>query len=133
MGHIEEEKKRLLADMANFGSDGSGPAQLSMLLTQAEAEERLSLEQVAEEDSALARLKSRLASVDEQRLTTLNSFVARNPELSGLLEAHHAGLNEFDLFETLNLYWREEVHSSTWSKLKCQDRDGRVWLWRPGQ
>ena len=111
MGHIEEMKKPLLAVMANFGSDESGPAQLSLLLTRAEAGKRLNLVQLTEEDSALAHLKFRLAGVDEQRLTALNGFVAHNPQLGGLLEAHHAGLNEFDLFETLNLYWREEVHS----------------------
>ena len=111
MGHIEEKKRPLLDVIVNFGSDDSGPAQLSMLLTRAEVRKRLSLEHFAEEDSALARLKCSLARVDEQRLTALNGFIAHNFELGDLQKTHHARLNEFDLFETLNLYWREEVHS----------------------
>ena len=111
MGHIEEKKKLLRAAMASFGSDESGPAQLSMLLTRAEAEKRLSFRRIAEGDSPLAHLSCRLASVDEQRLTALKDFVARNPELGALEDANHARLNEFDLFETLNLHWQEEVHS----------------------
>ena len=117
MGHIEEKKRPFLDVIVNFGSDESGPAQLSMLLTRAEVRKRLSLEHFAEEDSALVRLKCSLARIDEQRLTALNGFVANNFELGDLQKAHHARLNEFDLLETLNLYWREEVHSRALSWL----------------
>ena len=83
MGHIEDREKRLLAAMASFGSDQSGPAYL----------------------------KSRLARMDEQKLASLNDFVVHNPELDALLEAQRAKIYEFDLFEMLNLWWREEIHS----------------------
>ena len=111
MGHNEENKKPLLVVMANFASGESGPAQLSALMTRAKAGRRLNLEQFAEEGSPLARLKVHLALVDDQTLTALDSFVANNPELHALKEANRAMLNEFDLFETLNLYSREEIHS----------------------
>ena len=83
MGQIEDREKRLLAAMASFGSD----------------------------ESSTAHLKLRLARIHEQRLAAVNDFVARNFELDALLEDHRAKLNEFDLFETLNLWWREEIHS----------------------
>ena len=111
MGHNEENNKPLLVVMANFALGETGPAQLSALMTRAKAGRRLNLEQFAEEGSPLARLKVHLALVDDQTLTALNGFVANNPELHALKEANRAMLNEFDLFETLNLYSREEIHS----------------------
>ena len=51
-----------------------------------------------------------MTAFKEQRLASLEAFLC-NPELGALLEARHAGLNQFDLFELLDLYRRELVHS----------------------
>ena len=111
MDPIENDNSALLAGIAVFGLGQSGPGQLAELLTEAEAQEKLNLERFAGEDSDLARLKGWLTYVNEHRLAEVRGFVSQNPKLGELLEDHRVSLGKFNLFETLDLYRREEVHS----------------------
>ena len=67
----------------------------------------------------LARLEDLQADANATTLQALRNFATKNPDLQrleGLLAEEKAQPDEFNLFDTLNLWWQEDSHSRvlTW-------------------
>ena len=106
-----EIPQSLLAAMDEFRSGESGLDQISSLLTEGEAESRARLERVGSGNSPLELIERFLREANALRITRLANFAADNQALGELLNVNEARLGEFDLFEILNIYGSEEVHS----------------------
>ena len=111
MKRESEKTQSLLAAMDELRSGESGLDQISSLLTEGEAESRARLERVGSGNSPLELIEPFLREANALRITRLTNFAADNQALGELLNVNEARLGEFDLFEILNIYGSEEVHS----------------------
>ena len=121
-----EINQSLLAAMDEFRSGESGLDQISSLLTEGEAERRARLEKVGSGNSPLELIERFLQEANALRITRLTNFAVDNTALGELLSVKDVRRSEFDLFEILNIYWREEVHSRVLAWLLDPRRNHRL-------
>ena len=100
-----------LAALDSLASGNTDLAQLGMLLAGVKTGVISVLEAVATGNSDLRRLGRLLAEREPARIAALRNFVIDNPDLGSLKDLNDEQLAEFDFFEALDLYWKEEVHS----------------------
>ena len=100
-----------LAALESLASGNTDLAQLGMLLAGVKTGVISVLEAVATGNSDLRRLGRPLTERKLARFAALRNFVIDNPDLGSLKDLNDEQLAEFDFFEALDLYWKEEVHS----------------------
>ena len=100
-----------LAAQESLSSGNTDLAQLGTLLAGVKTGVISDLETVATGDPDLRRLGRLLAEREPARIAALRNFANNNPDLVRLKDLNDEQLAEFDFFEALDLYGKEEVHS----------------------
>ena len=100
-----------LAALESLSSGNTNLAQLGTLLAGVKTGVISALEMVATGYPDLRRLGRLLAERMPARIAALRNFANDNPDLGRLKGLNGEQLAEFDLFEALDLYGKEEVHS----------------------
>ena len=95
----------------SLSSGNADLAQLGTLLAGVKTGVISALETVATGNPDLRWLGRLLAERKPARIAALRNFANDNPDLGRLKDLNGEQLAEFDFFEALDLYWKEEVHS----------------------